>query len=77
MHSIAEPSDGIISKKSKFYYKSWIYPKIKNELSIYHKNSEIWFIGNLLTYLIKPNDYLSKTISEIKQRINFKSGIVG
>eukprot|EP01080_Neovahlkampfia_damariscottae_P009188 gene9188-1275_t len=77
MHSIVEPSDGFISHKTKFFYKNWIYSELRSKLQEQHNNSDVWFLGILLKYLIQPNKYLTTMLEKVKKKIGFKSGTVG
>ncbi|KAK7104050.1 alpha-(1,6)-fucosyltransferase-like [Littorina saxatilis] len=46
-------------------------------LNTFHGDPPVWWIGQMVRYLMRPNSHLQEEISSSKQRMGFKGPIVG
>jgi len=50
-------------------YREWIPPELETTLKEFHSRPQLWFIGQLIKFLLRPNDLLAKGYEEIKLRL--------
>ncbi|XP_046913120.2 alpha-(1,6)-fucosyltransferase [Dermatophagoides farinae] len=59
------------------YLPLTIPQEISNELTTLHGSPFVWFIGQILRYIMKPSDEIEQFLSMKRSKFNFKHPIVG
>jgi len=58
-------------------WRKWVPPDIESQLKQFHQYPSLWYIGQIVHFLLRPNADLEQGYNEMKQRIGFQSPIMG
>jgi len=56
-------------RQSMMTYKEWVPPELQPIIQEFHKRPQLWFVGQLIRFLLRPNGDLSKGYQDLKQRL--------